>query len=300
MIAQHRLVFVLFVVALLVQSSFSCSADQMLNVVLFGATGATGKAFVDLLRGGRHAAKYVSHPAALPAETEAPAGGRHLTAFTRRAALWPVVENAPHPFGEFVLDNQVVDFEDQEGTLAPKLAELQEQHGPIDVVFCAHGTTKAAAGTDEAFIHMDQEMVVEMARIAKAAGVKHFSLVSSAMVSTDSMFLYPRTKAQTIEMIKALGFERFSVFKPGMLIPSEPRPDTRMAEHLAISVSPFLSWVSRATGFESFKILQSIEVEDLAAAMIANAMRPSPTPGTSYEEYETAPDIIALKHNPKV
>lgn len=271
----------------------------MLNVVLFGATGATGKAFVDLLVGGRHAANYVSHSGALPADTEAPLGGRHLTAFTRRASLWPVVENSPHPFGDFILENQVVDFEDMEGTLAPKLADLQKLHGPVDVVFCAHGTTRALAGSDEAFIHIDRELTMEMARQAKAAGVKHFSLVSSAMVSTDSKFLYPRTKAQTIEDIKTLGFERFSVFKPGLLITSEPRPDSRPMESVAVALDPFFSWISRATGIEALKPLQSITVEDLAAAMIANAMRPSPTPGVSYEEYETSPDIISLTHKTK-
>jgi uncharacterized protein YbjT (DUF2867 family) len=265
----------------------------MLNVVLFGATGATGKAFIDLLCGGRNAAKYTTHRAALPEGTEAPKGGRHLTAVTRRDALWPVVEDSPKPFGTYVLENHVMDFEKMEETLAPKLVQLKNDHGEIDTVFCAHGTTMKQAGNDEAFIHIDKDMTVEMARQAKAAGVKHFSLVSSAMTSVDSMFLYPRTKAQTIEEIKAIGFERFSVFKPGLLIAE--RPDARTMEKLAVAVDPFLSWVSKTTGLESLKVLQSITVEDLAASMIANALRPSPT-GQAYEEYETAPDILALNH----
>lgn len=214
---------------------------------------------------------------------------------TRRATQWPVVENPAHPFGEYVLENHVMDFENMEGTLAPKLTELQKEHGPIDVVFCAHGTTRKTAGSDEAFVHIDKDLVVEMARQAKAAGVKHFSLVSSVGASSDSFMLYPRTKGQTIDEIKAMGFERFSVFKPGLLI-TEERPDSRPAEHVFVAISPFLNWISRTTGFESLKALQSITVEDLAASMIANALRPSPTPGVSYEEYDTSVDILALKH----
>lgn len=180
-------------------------------------------------------------------------------------------------------------------TLAPKLAELQKTQGNIDVVFCAHGTTAKQAGSDEAFIHIDREQVVEMARQAKAAGVKHFSLVSSVGADPTSSFLYPRTKGQTIEDIKALGFERFSVFKPGLLITREGRNDSRLAESIFQQVSPFLNWVSKSTGWEFMKAAESITVEDLAASMIANAMRPSPTT-TGYEEYNTSPDVVSLTH----
>lgn len=266
----------------------------MLNAILFGATGATGSAIVDLLIGGPNAANYVNHSASIPEGTSDPKGGRHLTAFTRRNFLWPIVENASHPFGVWNLENHVIDFENMEETLAPKLADLQKSHGPIDVVFCAHGAKRMQVRDDETYLHLDSELVVEMARQAKAAGAKHFSLVSGAHASTDSLFLYSRSKAQTIEAIKAMQFERFSVFKPAMIV-AKSRPDPPTLESIAVAVSPFLSWVSRATGFKSLKVLESIDVEDLAASMIANAMRPSPT-NTGYEEYETAPDILALKH----
>lgn len=270
-------------------STNACSKDQMLNVALFGATGATGKAIVDLLTGGKHAANYVNHSSALAANTEAPKAGRHLTAFTRRTYQWPTVADAPKPFGDFALDNQVLDFEKLNENLQGKLEEVQQAHGPLDVVFCAHGTTRAASGSDEAFIHMDKDMVVEMARAAKAAGVRHFSLVSSAGADKDSMFLYLRTKGQLIEDIKAMGFERFSVFKPGLLI-TEERPEARIGEKIAVAIDPFLSWLGRTTGVKS---LESIAVEDLAASMIANAMRPASTTN-GFEDYDTSVDIRNL------
>lgn len=295
MISKFRPITTLIFVLLLATPLLACSADRMLNVVLFGATGATGKSFVDLLTGGKHAPRYVNHSAAVVEAADAPQVARHLTAFTRRPSVWATGNPVTHPFGKYELENYVMDFENMEATLAPKLVDLQKDHGEIDVVFCAHGTTKKQAGSDQNFIHIDKEMVVEMARQAKAAGVKHFSLVSSAMVSKDSSFLYTRTKGETIEEIKALGFERFSVFKPGLLI-TEERPDSRPMETLVQAIDPFVSWVARSIGLDVLKPLQSITVEDLAASMIANAMRPSPTPGVAYEEYETAPDILALKH----
>lgn len=291
MISKIRFTTIILFALLLATPSLACSADRMLNVVLFGATGATGKAFVDLMTGGKTAERYVNHTAAIVETPEAPKVARHLTAFTRRASTWPIVKPSFYPFGEYTLENTIMDFENMGETLVPKFAELQKDHGEIDVVFCAHGTTKAQAGTDENFIHIDKDMVVEMARQAKAAGVKHFSLVSAGMASADSKFLYMRTKGETIEEIKALGFERFSVFKPGLLITGD-RADSRPAEKFMQVIDPFVNWVGRTTGIRA---LQSITVEDLAASMIANAIRPSPTPGVSFEEYESYPDIMGLK-----
>jgi len=46
-------------------------------------------------------------------------------------------------------------------------------------LFCALGTTRADAGSAQAFRDIDVHCVEETARAAKEAGVSHFSLVSS-------------------------------------------------------------------------------------------------------------------------
>lgn len=70
--------------------------NEMLNVILFGATGATGKALADILTGGKHATKFVNHPDALSPDSTTPQGrSRHLFAFTRREFTWPTVADAP-------------------------------------------------------------------------------------------------------------------------------------------------------------------------------------------------------------
>src|SRR6187399_164368 len=48
-----------------------------------------------------------------------------------------------------------------------------------DAVVCALGTTRRKAGSEDAFRAVDHDLVVQLARAAKAAGVSNFVLVSS-------------------------------------------------------------------------------------------------------------------------
>lgn len=270
----------------------------MLNVILFGATGATGRAIVDILLGGRYASDYVNHPLAIPPESDDSKTIKHVTAITRRKLRFAVSDEPQHPFGTWNLQERQIDFDTISASLPQVLSEVQKSHGAIDVAFCAHGTTMNIAGSEEEYLRIDKTMTLELAREAKEAGVKHFSLVSATGADSSSRFFYTRTKGQIVDEIKALGFERLSVFKPGLLITRDGRTDTRAMEPLESfvqTISPCFDWLAKTTGWECLKPAQSITVEDLAAAMIANALRPSPT-NTGYEEYDTAPDIIALTH----
>eukprot|EP00118_Oscarella_pearsei_P014091 m.118690 g.118690 ORF g.118690 m.118690 type:complete len:152 (+) comp37657_c0_seq1:97-552(+) len=67
-----------------------------------------------------------------------------------------------------------------------------------DVVFCCLGTTRAAAkrmpgDTAENFCRIDLHLVVRSAEIAKAAGVRHFSLVG-AMLTAGSFSGEPKER----------------------------------------------------------------------------------------------------------
>ena len=261
------------------------------NVLLFGATGQTGQAIVELLCGGKRANKYLDHESAIFKDLEASKQDsvpRKLTAITRRDFNWSLDDANPRPFGNFHLKVETIDFEDMQTTLSPKLQALMQENPPIEVAFCTHGTTRSKAGSVENFIKIDKDYTLEMARQCKAAGVKHFCLLASSNADAKSRFLYLRTKGEIIEEIKKMGFERLSVFKPNMLI-TQKREDSRFAESIVQCIDPFLSGIGRVTGIKS---LEGIKVEDLAAAMISNAMTSS---NDSYQEFVSAPDIIALK-----
>jgi len=107
-----------------------------------------------------------------------------------------------------------------------------------DAVICALGTTWRKAGEDEAaFRAVDEELVLRVAQAAKAVGVTHFLLVSSAGAELASRAFYLRVKAQVETAVRKLGFYRLDILRPGLL--RGPRAgDRRPGERLAILLSP--------------------------------------------------------------
>lgn len=68
------------------------------------------------------------------------------------------------------------------------------KHDSIDSVFCCLGSQTKHG--DDIFIKTDKTYPLWIADIAKANGIKHYSLVSSMGADSNSWFLYPRTKGQ--------------------------------------------------------------------------------------------------------
>jgi len=112
-----------------------------------------------------------------------------------------------------------------------------------DAVICALGTTWRRAGRDEAaFRAVDQELVLRVARAAKAIGVSNFVLVSSVGADMASRTLYLRLKSEVETALRKLRFHRLDILRPGLL--RGPRSgDRRPAEWLAIILSPLLNLV---------------------------------------------------------
>jgi uncharacterized protein YbjT (DUF2867 family) len=112
-----------------------------------------------------------------------------------------------------------------------------------DAVICALGTTWRRAGRDEAaFRVVDQELVLRVARAAKAIGVSNFVLVSSVGADMASRTLYLRLKSEVETALRKLRFHRLDILRPGLL--RGPRSgDRRPAERLAIILSPLLNLV---------------------------------------------------------
>lgn len=87
-----------------------------------------------------------------------------------------------------------------------------------DVVFTALATTRAAAGSAQAFVDVDYGINMEIAKAAKEAGVATFVVVSSVGASASSPFLYMKTKGRLEDDVIALGFPRTIILRPGPLI----------------------------------------------------------------------------------
>ncbi|MBN3305351.1 HTAI2 Oxidoreductase, partial [Amia calva] len=151
------------------------------------------------------------------------------------------------------LVQEVVDFE--------KLDDFASAFEGHDVGFCCLGTTKAKAGT-EGFIRVDHDYVLKSAQLAKAGGCSHFSLESSKGADKTSSFLYLKVKGQVEADIEELGFDRFSVFRPAVLLVDrqESRPSEWLARKFLAPVSYF------------FPTAMSIPITSVARSMVVNAL----------------------------
>ncbi|KIH88184.1 protein fmp52 [Sporothrix brasiliensis 5110] len=104
---------------------------------------------------------------------------------------------------------------------APKFKEAAAAGAQtVSTVFSSLGTTRAAAGGIANQWKIDHDLNVEIARAAKAAGVKTFVFVSSA--GTRSLLArslpYSKMKNGVEDTIKELGFEQAIVLKPGLIL----------------------------------------------------------------------------------
>ncbi|MCI4383809.1 hypothetical protein PGIGA_G00030970 [Pangasianodon gigas] len=148
---------------------------------------------------------------------------------------------------------EVVDFE--------KLDEYAQAFQGHDVGYCCLGTTKAKAGT-EGFIRVDHDYVLKSAELAKAGGCTHFHLESSKGADKTSSFLYLKTKGQVEANIEELGFERYSIYRPAVLLVN--REESRPAEWMA---RKFLGAFSTV-----FPTAMSIPITSVARAMVSNTL----------------------------
>ena len=138
-----------------------------------------------------------------------------------------------------------------------------------DVFFCCLGSTRAQAGSSEAFFHIDCEIPERIAKIAKAADVKHASLLTSIRANVNSWFLFHRTKGEIEERTKNLKFNRVSIFRPGFL--DRGAGNARFGEKIAI------------------KFFRPMLVEDLAKAMVQDALNIS---SSSSEGSDSTPAAV--------
>ncbi|XP_014718730.1 oxidoreductase HTATIP2 isoform X1 [Equus asinus] len=153
------------------------------------------------------------------------------------------------------VNQEVVDFE--------KLEDYASAFEGHDVGFCCLGTTRSKAGA-EGFVRVDRDYVLKSAELAKAGGCKHFNLLSSKGADKSSNFLYLQVKGEVEARVEELKFDRYSIFRPGVLLCD--RQESRPGEWLVRKVFGSLpeSWASR----------HSVPVVTVVRAMLNNAVRP--------------------------
>ena len=104
----------------------------------------------------------------------------------------------------------------------------------VDAVVCALGTTKAKAGSEDAFRYVDYTLPVVFAKAAHAAGAETFALVSAIGAATNSMFFYAKTKGEVEREIQQIGFCSLTICRPSII--AGERSETRIAEGAVLAI----------------------------------------------------------------
>ncbi|CAN9506660.1 unnamed protein product [Ophioblennius macclurei] len=151
------------------------------------------------------------------------------------------------------LIQELVDFE--------KLDDYAAAFQGHDVGYCCLGTTRAKAGAD-GFVRVDHDYVLKSAELAKAGGCSQFHLESSRGANKDSSFLYLKVKGQVEAEIEALDFDRYAVYRPGVLLVE--RQESRPAEWMTRKFFSALSSVCSTS--------MSIPIQAVAKAMVSNTL----------------------------
>jgi uncharacterized protein YbjT (DUF2867 family) len=109
---------------------------------------------------------------------------------------------------------------------------------PVDVAFCALGTTMAVAGSKAAFFHVDHDLVLAFAKEAKAKGAHTFVLVSSLGADASSSNYYLKVKGEVERDVSNLGFQSVIIVRPSLLLGE--RKDVRVGELIGKGVMALL------------------------------------------------------------
>ena len=137
----------------------------------------------------------------------------------------------------------------------------------INIFICCLGTTIKAAGSREAFIAVDRELVLRLAGLARKFGARQAILVSSAGASRQSGNFYLRVKGEVEDGIEALGFDRVDLLRPGLLLGD--RNERRPGEAVAQMLSPIGDLFLRG----KFARYRSIDAGNVARAAVRLAGR---------------------------
>jgi uncharacterized protein YbjT (DUF2867 family) len=109
----------------------------------------------------------------------------------------------------------------------------------VDDVFSCLGTTIKKAGSKEAFLNVDYEYPLTIAKLAKSHGTHGFHIVSALGANASSAIFYSKVKGMLEAEILKLDFDNVNILRPSIL--DGDRKENRIGEKIGLSVLKFLS-----------------------------------------------------------
>jgi uncharacterized protein YbjT (DUF2867 family) len=157
-------------------------------------------------------------------------------------------------------------------------ARIGAAGGKPEAFICCLGTTLRAAGSQEAFLSVDRDLVLRLAAIALAAGARHAILVSSVGASAQSGNFYLRVKGETERALGEMEFSRVDLLRPGLLL--GPRGESRPGESVARALAP-LGNALMLGGLRRYRAIPASTVAGAAIGLLREA-----APGRFVHEFD--------------
>ena len=136
------------------------------------------------------------------------------------------------------------------------------------VAICTLGVGQPSKVSKEVFLKIDKQAVLDFAKACKEAGVQHFELLSSVGINANSSSFYLRSKGELVEEIKALEFQRFSIFEPSMIL--TPTNRYGILQGIVLQVWPLL----KPLLIGGLRKYRGVEVETLGRAIAQHVFLP--------------------------
>lgn len=109
---------------------------------------------------------------------------------------------------------------------------------PVDAVICCLGTTIKKAGNQAAFVAVDKDLPLGLARWAREQGVPTFTIISAIGADARSRVFYSRVKGEVEQELESMGFAHLALFQPSVL--TGPRGEKRLGERMAAAILKLL------------------------------------------------------------
>ena len=111
--------------------------------------------------------------------------------------------------------------------------------------------------------------MLSVAAAAKAGGARQFIMVSSVGASARASNFYLKTKGEAEDAVKALGFDRVDILRPGLLKGARQGP-ARPVEAALIALTPITDFLTPAV-LSSYRSIDALKVAQAIAALVGKA-----------------------------
>ena len=135
-----------------------------------------------------------------------------------------------------------------------------------DIAVCTLGIGEPSKSSKAELVRVDRDAVLDFARACKDAGVRHFELLSAVGANSASASFYLRTKGELEDGLKALNFQRLSLFQPSAIL--TPTNRYGVSQGLLLAAMPLLKPLLQG----GLKKYRGIDVQQLGLAMARNVL----------------------------